>query len=60
VTSETQEDNFRVVIYDRGIMAGMDLSVNLTDHIAVVPQVRLVSAAYGWNVRPGVSLRWRP
>ena len=51
--------NYTTTIYDTGVMAGLDVTVNFTDHLALVPQVRLTGSSYAWNIRPGVALRWR-
>ena len=59
VETETTEGSYNATVYDRGVMAGIDVTVNLSDHFAIVPQVRLVGASYSWNVRPGIMMRWR-
>lgn len=39
-------------------VVGADIAVRLTDHVAVVPQVRAYALGGGLSVRPGLSLRW--
>jgi hypothetical protein len=60
IEPETEEDSHEATLYDKGVMAGIDVTVNLSSHLALVPQVRLVGQSYSWNVRPAVALRWRP
>jgi len=60
IESETTEESYDATVYDTGLMAGVDITVRLSDHFAIVPQVRLVGASYSWNVRPAVMMRWRP
>ena len=56
----TEEDSYTATVYDTGVMAGIDVTVNLSSHLAIVPQVRMVGSSYSWNVRPAVMMRWRP
>jgi hypothetical protein len=56
----TTEENYTTTMYDTGLMAGIDVTVNVSSHLAIVPQVRLVGSSYSWSVRPGVLMRWRP
>ena len=46
--------------YTTGVMAGVDVTINLSQRLAVVPQVRMVAANRTWSLRPGVAMRWRP
>lgn len=46
------------VEYSTGPMVGMDIRIGLTEHVQVIPGIRLLGIANGWNVRPGVSLGW--
>jgi hypothetical protein len=59
-TTTTLEDRYQSTLYDRGIVAGIDLSIDISEQFSIVPQVRLSAAVGSWNVRPAVSLRWRP
>jgi hypothetical protein len=54
------EDEFGATTYSAGIMAGVDVTISFSRHLAVVPQLRMVAANHAWNVRPGVALQWRP
>ena len=49
----------KAVSYDTGPLVGMDARLGLTDHVQVVPGVRLIGIAGGWLVRPAVGLAWR-
>jgi hypothetical protein len=60
IESETEERTYNTTVYNTGIMAGVDVAVDLSAHLSFVPQLRLVGSSYSWNVRPAVSLRWRP
>jgi hypothetical protein len=44
--------------YHAVAVVGADVAVRLTDHAAVVPQVRAYARGGGLSVRPGLSLRW--
>jgi hypothetical protein len=44
--------------YHAVAVVGADVAVRLTDHAAVVPQVRAYALGGGLSVRPGLSLRW--
>lgn len=39
-------------------VAGLDATVGLTDHAAVVPQLRVFASGGTLSVRPGVGIRW--
>ncbi|HEX6162439.1 MAG TPA: hypothetical protein VFZ31_03670, partial [Vicinamibacterales bacterium] len=54
------EDGFDATSYSAGMMAGVDVAIRLSEHLAVVPQVRLVAANRSLSARPGVALRWHP
>jgi hypothetical protein len=56
----TVEQQFDSTAYSAGVMAGLDIPVKLSDHLAIVPQVRVVAANHDVSLRPAVSLRWRP
>ncbi|HTM03997.1 MAG TPA: hypothetical protein VL173_10870 [Vicinamibacterales bacterium] len=47
------------VSYDTGPLVGVDVRLGLTDHVQVVPGIRLMGIANGWLVRPAVGLAWR-
>jgi hypothetical protein len=44
--------------YHAVAVVGADVAVRLTEHAAVVPQVRAYALGGGLSVRPGLSLRW--
>lgn len=44
--------------YHAVAVVGADVAVRLTDHAAVVPQVRAYALGGGLSIRPGLSLRW--
>jgi hypothetical protein len=44
--------------YDAGVIVGLDGRVRMTDHLHLVPGVRLQSIPDGWVVRPGVGVSW--
>ena len=53
----------RTITYDVGPVAGIEARIALTDHVRLVPGVRLQSlggnAAQGWLVRPSAGLSWQ-
>lgn len=49
---------YRTSTYHAVAVVGADVAVRLTDHAAVVPQVRAYALGGGLSVRPGLSLRW--
>jgi hypothetical protein len=59
-TRATGEVPFVFTSYGAGVMAGVDVTFPLSRGFAVVPQFRMVAADNEWNLRPGVSLQWRP
>ncbi len=44
--------------YDAVAVVGADVAVALTEHAAIVPQVRAYVRDGGMSVRPGLALRW--
>lgn len=47
------------VAYDAGVVVGLDGSVGMTEHLRLVPGLRLLNATpAGWVIRPGVGLHW--
>jgi hypothetical protein len=56
----SDEQHFESTMYDVGIAAGVDVPINISRSVALVPQFRLVAANHEWHVRPAVTLRWRP
>ena len=39
-------------------MVGVEGRVGLSDHVRVVPGLRLLAAGGGWTIRPAVGLAW--
>ncbi len=60
VGSNLFDEELLTTSYSAGIMAGVDVTIGLSEHFAVVPQVRMVAANRTLNVRPAVSMRWQP
>ena len=56
----TDEQTFSSTVYRAGVMAGLDVAINLSQRLAIVPQVRMVTANHDLSVRPAVVMRWRP
>jgi hypothetical protein len=49
----------RSVLYDAGVVVGLDASIGMSEHLRLVPGLRLLNATPGaWVVRPGVGLHW--
>lgn len=53
----------RTITYGVGPVVGIDARLDLTDHVMLVPGIRLQgigrNAASGWLLRPSVGLGWR-
>jgi len=60
LASSTFDDRFAATSYSAGIMAGIDVAIGFSEHLALVPQLRMVAAGHTLSVRPGVALRWHP
>jgi hypothetical protein len=56
----TTEIEYSSTLYSAGVAAGVDVGIKVSEHVAVVPQFRLIAANYAWSVRPAVALRWQP
>jgi hypothetical protein len=54
------DDEFSATSYSAGVMAGVDVAINLSAQFAVVPQLRMVAAGNALSLRPAVVMRWRP
>jgi hypothetical protein len=59
-TDSILQDGFETTNYAAGVMTGVDVTIRLSEHLAVVPQVRLVAANRALSLRPAVSMRWQP
>lgn len=47
------------VEYDAGVAVGLDARIVMTEHLRLVPGVRLMTIGRGgWSVRPAVGLHW--
>jgi hypothetical protein len=57
---QADEVSFGSTLYDAGIMAGVDVTFQLSSRTAIVPQLRLVTANNDLSIRPAVAMRWRP
>lgn len=53
------EQTFTSTAYRTGIATGVDVAVNFSRHLAIVPQLRMVAFDQDWSLRPVVALRWR-
>ena len=60
VGSNLFDEEFGTTSYSAGVMAGVDATIRLSDHLAVVPQVRMIAANRALSLRPAVSMRWQP
>jgi len=49
---------FDAIGYDAGVAVGLDGRIGMTDHLKLVPGIRLLTAAGGWVVRPAIGLHW--
>ena len=58
--SETHDETFNTTSYNTGVVAGLDVTVDVSSHFAIVPQLRMVGVSHAWSIRPAVVVRWRP
>jgi len=49
----------RTITYGVGPVAGIEARVGLTDHVQVIPGVRIQGLDRGWLVRPAVGIGWQ-
>jgi hypothetical protein len=47
------------VLYDTGVSVGLDGDIEMTDHLRLVPGLRMLAIESQWLLRPSVGLRWR-
>lgn len=47
------------VLYDSGVSLGLDGDIRMTDHVRLVPGLRMLAIESQWLVRPSVGLHWR-
>jgi hypothetical protein len=57
--NDSFEQDFESTSFTTGVMAGLDVAVNVSEHFAIVPQLRMVAFNQDWNVRPVVAVRWQ-
>jgi hypothetical protein len=50
--------DLRTIDYSVGPMAGFEGRVGFTEHVQVIPGIRVLSVGGGWILRPAVSLSW--
>jgi hypothetical protein len=54
------DESLSTTSYGAGIMAGLDVAINFSKHLAMVPQIRMVAANHTLSVRPAIAMRWHP
>jgi len=47
------------VSYDTGVNVGLEGQIGMTEHLHLVPGLRLISVSSRWIMRPAVGLQWR-
>lgn len=47
------------VLYDTGVSVGIEGDIEMTDHLRLVPGLRMLALESQWLLRPSVGLRWR-
>ena len=47
------------VSYDTGVVVGIEGDIEMTDHLRLVPGMRLTAVASRWILQPAVGLHWR-
>jgi len=52
--------DYSVVAYNRELVVGVDGELAMGEHLALVPQFRVVGGNGSIRLQPGVNLRWRP
>lgn len=46
------------VSYDADVVVGFEGRIGMTEHLRLVPGIRMQTAVGGWAIRPGVGLQW--
>ena len=59
-TRPTQRIDYSLVSYTRDVVVGLDGELAMGEHLALVPQFRVVGGSGRIRLQPGVNLRWRP
>jgi hypothetical protein len=47
------------VAYDTGLVVGLEGNVKMTDHLRIVPGLRMLTVTSRWIIRPSAGLQWR-
>jgi hypothetical protein len=50
--------NQEITSYGADVAVGFEGRIGMTDHLRLVPGVRLQTISEGWAIRPGVGLQW--
>ena len=58
-TAPTRLYSQEAVIYDAGLSVGLNGEIEMTDHLRLVPGIRMLNIASQWLLRPSVGLHWR-
>jgi hypothetical protein len=45
--------------YDTGVTVGLEGAIGMTEHLRIVPGVRMLALDSQWIIRPAVGLQWR-
>jgi hypothetical protein len=56
----TRQIEYSLITYRRDLVIGADGEIALGEHVAVIPQLRVMGGSGSVTIRPGVSVRWRP
>ena len=56
----TRPIDYAFISYRRDLVIGADGEIALGEHVAVIPQFRLIGGSGTITLRPGVSVRWWP
>jgi hypothetical protein len=56
----TQRIDYSFVSYNSDVVVGLDGELAIGEHLALVPQFRVVGGSGMIRLQPGVSLRWHP
>jgi len=59
-TIPAQRFDYSVVAYNRELVVGVDGELAMGEHLALVPQFRVIGGNGSIRLQPGVNLRWRP
>lgn len=48
-----------LINYDTGVTVGLEAAIGMTEHVRLVPGVRMLAVDAQWIVRPAIGLQWR-